>query len=92
MQSFRSQRVTALHVASREGNVAAIRKLASLGANLDKENGASLPAAFCALIGGHLDALWLLLELGAHPDARGEVGCGMHARRLCWYKAPMRQA
>ena len=69
----RLQRVAALHVAAREGNSAAIRKLVSLGANLDGQNGANWTPAFCALRAGHFDSLWLLLELGADPNASGQV-------------------
>lgn len=69
----RLQRVAALHVAAREGKSAAIRKLVSLGANLDGQNDASWTPAFCALHAGHFDSLWLLLELGADPNASGQV-------------------
>ena len=77
----------ALHVAAREGNVVAIRKLVAHGARLDERNGAGSTPTLCALNEAHLDSVWLLLELGSNPDAPGEVCCDKGTQMLLQLQA-----
>jgi ankyrin repeat protein len=67
-------RVTALHSAAEDGDVALLSNLLSLGAEVDARDRGGASALFCACEVGHADAVATLLGAGALATLRNAAG------------------
>jgi ankyrin repeat protein len=70
----RSDRPTALQVASAEGHIEIVKLLLEWGANVDAPGDRGDTALLVASAEGHIEIVKLLLEWGANVDAQGNRG------------------
>jgi len=67
-------RLSALHFAAREGQLAAVQALIDAGADLDLVDEKGSNALVLAALNGHFDVAGALLEAGADPNIKDEYG------------------
>lgn len=67
---------TSPHEASHHGNLAAIHALLDQGTNLEEDNSGNGTALIVAVTAGQDEAMKLLLEYGASPEAMVIDECG----------------
>lgn len=67
---------TPLHIAAKENHASTVKVLVETGANINATDNLSWTPLLWAAAFGNVDAVRMLLELGADPNRKGKVGSG----------------
>ena len=85
--------MTALLFAARQGHMEAVRELLAGGADVDQSSADQTSPLLIAVLNGHYDMAYLLLENGADPSAadvngRGALYSAIDLRNVQWSQGP----